>query len=340
MSTNENGLAINNNENQLANVLATIIQIPGFKVDREAFLRNQFHNTTEELQGRIINEGPVEAGYTKSELRKKAENIVYNKTLLSTGASFLAGLPGGLAMAATIPADVLQFYASALGMAQEIAYLYGEADLWEGNIPDNQMVKNQLILYCGVMLGTSGAAQATRIMSSALAKQAAKKIPQLALTKTFYYPIVKSIAKVFGAKMTKDVFAKGVSKAIPLIGGVVSGGITLVTLRPMGLKLIDVLEEAHFAYTEEDFQKDLNDVIIINESEEEQSESPEDVPEIDVNSNNMDTLSAAHTPTEATKPTTPEAVMEKILQAKQLLDVGAITEDEFNKLKASLMSQI
>ena len=63
---------------------------------------------------------------------------------------------------------------------------------------DNDKVTNQLILYCGVMLGASGAAQAVRVMSSALAKQILKKLPQKALTKTFYYPIIKSIAKAFG----------------------------------------------------------------------------------------------------------------------------------------------
>ncbi len=41
--------------------------------------------------------------------------------------------------------------------------------------------------------------------------------------------------------MTKDIFAKGVSKVIPFIGGVISGGITLATYAPMCLKLKDYL---------------------------------------------------------------------------------------------------
>lgn len=41
--------------------------------------------------------------------------------------------------------------------------------------------------------------------------------------------------------MTKDVFAKGVSKVIPIIGGVISGGVTLATYAPMCLKLKDYL---------------------------------------------------------------------------------------------------
>lgn len=41
--------------------------------------------------------------------------------------------------------------------------------------------------------------------------------------------------------MTKDIFAKGVSKVIPIIGGVISGGVTLATYAPMCLKLKDYL---------------------------------------------------------------------------------------------------
>lgn len=38
-------------------------------------------------------------------------------------------------------------------------------------------------------------------------------------------------------KVTKDTFAKGVSKAIPILGGIVSGGITYASMSKMGSKL-------------------------------------------------------------------------------------------------------
>jgi hypothetical protein len=55
------------------------------------------------------------------------------------------------------------------------------------------------------------------------------------------YPIIKEIAKVFGKSMTKGAFAKSVSKAIPVIGAVVSGGLTYVSFRPMAHKLQEYL---------------------------------------------------------------------------------------------------
>ena len=67
-------------------------------------------------------------------------------------------------MAATIPADVMQFFGMALRLAQELSYLYGAHDLWQGGQVDDERVQNQLILYCGVMFGVSGAVSGVRVL--------------------------------------------------------------------------------------------------------------------------------------------------------------------------------
>lgn len=253
----------------LTSVVSSAIQIPGVKVIRETFLREQFKNLSKEEIDLIVEKGPIEAGRTREELKKKANRIIKERTAISTSASFLTGLPGGLAMAATIPADMLQFYGVALRMAQELVYLYGEMDMWCEGAPDPDKVTNQLILYCGVMLGATGAAQTVRVMSSALAKQALKKLPQKALTKTIYYPVIKSVLKFFGVNVTKSTFAKGVSTALPIIGGVVSGGITLASMLPMGNRLSKTLDKAHFDYEMADFESDMEEITEVCEKETE-----------------------------------------------------------------------
>ena len=45
---------------------------------------------------------------------------------------------------------------------------------------------------------------------------------------------------MLGKKITKKTVEKTISKAIPLIGGVISGGLTFVTFRPMGFRLTNV----------------------------------------------------------------------------------------------------
>lgn len=318
------------NNVSLESVISTAIQIPGVKVNRELFLREQFQKESKEIIEKIVEVGPVNAQIDRDALRKMAKRIINERTLVSTGASFVAGLPGGLAMVATIPADMLQFYGVALRVAQELAYLYGEADLWNGEFLDNDKVTNQLILYCGVMLGATGAAQAVRVMSSALAKQALKKLPQMALTKTFYYPIIKGILKFFGISLTKNTFAKGVSKAVPVIGGFVSGGITFATLRPMGQRLADTFDEAHFSYTESDFETDWQDIVEVVENE------TETVEKVDSEVSEAETPVVEETP-EVVSAT---SVMDEIAKAKQLFDSGILTEQEFSDLKAKLIAKL
>jgi hypothetical protein len=177
------------------------------------------------------------------------------------------------------------------------------------------------------MLGATGAAQAVRVMSSAVAKQLLKKLPQKALTKTFYYPVIKGICKFFGVSMTKGIFAKGVSKVVPVLGGLVSGGITFATLRPMGQRLADTLDDAHFSYTAEDFEDDYEDIIDICEEETAEQVSQE-----------MPVEEPA--PASAPSASSTSCVMDEIAKAKQLFDAGVLTEDEFAALKAKLIAKL
>ncbi len=328
--------------NAMIEIIGKAIQIPGIKVDRDAFLREQFKNDDADQIASVISVGPVNAGKNREELRKMAEKLITDTTLKSTGASFLAGLPGGIAMAATIPADVLQFYAMALRLAQQIAYLYNEPDLWNGDQLDDQKIINQLILYCGVMLGATGAAQAIRVMASSLASKALKKIPQKALTKTFYYPIIKSIAKVFGKTMTKSTFSKGVAKAVPILGGIVSGGITYASFRPMGERLLKALEEAHFSYSETDFKADLK--VIMDECAKYDSEQKKEEPvesefaaEPEYEEKMTEEQSVAGSVEE---PPHEQNILEQIAQAKKLFESGVLSEEEFTAIKAKLIARL
>lgn len=335
--------SVNSTDVSLSDVVSTAIQVPGVRVNRNSFLCDAFKEVDKDSLQSIIEKGPVEAGVGRGVLKQKAHKLIQSRTAISTGASFAAGLPGGLAMAATIPADMLQFYGVSLRMAQELAYLYGETDLREKDLLDRDKVTNQLILYCGVMFGATGASQSVRILSSAMAKQAMKKLPQQALTKTFYYPVIKSIARFFGVSMTKSTFAKGVSKAIPIVGGIVSGGITLATLAPMGLRLADTMEQAHFGYDEEAFQADWQQVLQVIDQEEkadaQQTASPSvrEKSRIKVQAPSwIKKVKESH----LAKEKADDSAMDEIRKAKQMLDEGILTEEEFAQVKAGILKTL
>lgn len=65
------------------------------------------------------------------------------------------------------------------------------------------------------MNGVAGANNAIKGMAKALVVGAEKKLLNAALTKETFYPLVKAIAKWFGVKMTKSIFAGFFKKGNP-----------------------------------------------------------------------------------------------------------------------------
>ena len=112
----------------LESVITTAVQLPGVKVNRRKFLSETFATENVAIQD-ILDRGPSAAKVPQERLSILASKLILTRTSQSSLASFVAGIPGGLAMAATIPADVLQFFGMALRLAQELSYLYGAEDL-------------------------------------------------------------------------------------------------------------------------------------------------------------------------------------------------------------------
>jgi hypothetical protein len=311
--------------NSLEVILTNALKVPGVKVNRTEFLSKALadHVGYNDLVV-VLEKGPIEAGVNINTLDKLAKSLIEKRTLQSTGASFAAGIPGGLAMAATIPADTLQFYGVSLRLAQELAYLFGYKDLWEDDQVDAERVRGELTLFLGVMFGVGGTASALKVLSSKIAQQVLKKVPQKALMKTIYYPIIKKVAATIGVKVTKKTFAQGVSKAIPLLGGVISGGLTYASMKPMGSRLRTTLYESVNNYSKDDLDRDLQNM---------KREMPDfiDAEFTDVE----DDLSKNNEEIEEQKVVFSAA--DEILKYKQLLDLGVLTQEEFDRKKEELL---
>lgn len=326
----------------LEDVIATSVQIPGVKVNRNGFLSEQFASSQVDMQ-KILDLGPIEAGIGQEEITNAANKLIIKRTSQSSIASFVTGIPGGLAMAATIPADVMQFFGMALRLAQELSYLYGGEDLWTDGKIDDEKVKSQLIMYCGVMFGVSGAVSGVRVLTTQIAKTTIKKLPQKALTKTFWYPILKQIGKAIGVKVTKSGLAKGLSKAVPIVGGVISGGLNFASMLPMANRLNEALNKAAFDYSEQELLADIE--TIENISEEEDADMRTENAAVDIKEKMSSEIkavksSASRFASKISKKIAPvkkEDSVEAIKKYKELLDMGAITQEEFEAKKQVLL---
>lgn len=210
------------------------LRIPGVHIDREEFLRKQFmKNYSNDVIQDAVKFNPAHAGIKVEEIDNIADQVIQYERNCVSGISLALGAPGGAAIFATLPTDIAQYYGYMLRTIQKLLYLYGFPEINVGNgvnIDDETL--NLITLCLGVMYGVEGSVASIKVLSNALGKGVEKKLLQKALTKGTFYPIVKKISRWFGVYMTKQVFAGFFKKAIPVVGGVVGGGITYLSFKP------------------------------------------------------------------------------------------------------------
>ena len=175
-------------------------------IDRDEFLKESIGDYISEDMARIaIEENTKAAGIRRKLVDTIAGQIISSEVNKASGVSVAAGSTW-----ATLPADVIQYFGFVLRIVQKLAYLYG----WKAfdlTIEDGKLVSeesaNELTRLIGIMFD---------------AKEEDKDI---------------------GAKMGKLTLAKGVVAPVPVLGGVLSGGLTYATLRPYAERLKDRLSE-------------------------------------------------------------------------------------------------
>lgn len=183
-----------------------VLAVQANVIDREEFLKESIGDYISEDMARIaIEENTKAAGIRRKLVDTIASQIISSEVNKASGVSVAAGSTW-----ATLPADVVQYFGFVLRIVQKLAYLYG----WKAfdlTIEDGKLVSeesaNELTRLIGIMFD---------------AKEEDKDI---------------------GAKMGKLTLAKGVVAPVPVLGGVLSGGLTYATLRPYAERLKDRLSE-------------------------------------------------------------------------------------------------
>lgn len=122
-------------------IVSELIQkTPGLLIDRDKFLRATFADKLNDTQ---LTELVDEGNYINipSEILDSAANLYISKTrLMTSGASFTAGLPSNLlALPATVSADAVQSFAFYIRIAQQLAYIYGEKNNFTATQDEERM---------------------------------------------------------------------------------------------------------------------------------------------------------------------------------------------------------
>ena len=208
-------------------------KLPYCKINRDEYLEKELKARVSLAQlADALENGTVNAKIPVSILDDIARGAIAFETSKVTLLSTAAGIPGGLAMIGTVPADLAQFYAHVLRIAQKLAYIYGAKE-----IAFCDSAQNILLLYLGAMFGVNAATAALAKFAAANAAKIGARIAAKPLTKYAIYNVARKVLSWVSVKLTKDAFGKAISKSIPVVGGLLSGGLSVVTYLPMAKTL-------------------------------------------------------------------------------------------------------
>ena len=110
-----------NGEIDIEDVIIMGLKVPGVRIDRAHFLQKEFQTKLpQEVIDDAIAYNPLHAGIPSGMINNIADEVIkYERTCVS-GISAALGMPGGIAMAATIPTDIAQYYGYMLRATQKL----------------------------------------------------------------------------------------------------------------------------------------------------------------------------------------------------------------------------
>lgn len=233
-------------------ILSTVLKMPGVRVDRIAFLRQALHPYCSQARLQMLGSVRPYSIVSDHVIDRVARNCINRHTALATTGSTIAGLPGGLAMAATLPGDLTQYYYHVVVLSQKLAYLYGFPDFCDDNGQLSDTASDLLTIFMGSMMGAKVADQGISELAMGVAKSAVGRLPRVAISKVAIVPIAAQVARLVGMKLSKDSLAKGIGRFVPIAGGLFSGALTLFTFRPGAVRLQKRLKAQRKYFNDDD----------------------------------------------------------------------------------------
>lgn len=98
------------NENKFVMIIKAAMSIPGVRINRDDFLRKELSKYfSSDKVDLAIQKNPASAGISVDEIEDIAKSCIDYETNKVSAISAAAGIPGGLAMIGTIPADTAQY---------------------------------------------------------------------------------------------------------------------------------------------------------------------------------------------------------------------------------------
>lgn len=196
------------------------VKVPGVNINRREFLKKELGKKIDDKKvAKALETNPKMAKIDSAIIEYIVDDVIEDERKKVVAISAALGVSG--AVAVTLPTDIAQYFGFMLRTAQKLMYLYGYPEL---NVNENMDddTTNVLAIALGTMLGVQGADAALRNVSGAIVKSlsAGLKVSTKGIPQFFGSIVGMGVGKI-------GLFGVGLS--LPIIGGVISGGLTHIT---------------------------------------------------------------------------------------------------------------
>jgi hypothetical protein len=220
-------------------IVAQAARMPGVSVNRASYLSTTLGKRYgQRIIQAAIETTPARAGITDRDIERAARNSIAKERQRTTLISAAAGIPGGVAMAATVPADLVQFWMHLLRVLQKLSYLYGWGDLvsLNGREPDDSK-RAALVLFLAMMAGVEEADDALRSLAILRVSGAREAELRNALLREPYNSAVAASSAALSSRLATRVTGQVAEKTVPIVGGFISGKVSNASFNDMAKRL-------------------------------------------------------------------------------------------------------
>lgn len=234
-------------ENHLVQIFEVAHKLPGWGVRRFEVYKN-----FEAISGITINNQLDLLKLSDEKIDYFIEKRINKYRLWVSSIGVASGIPGGAIGVLGAIGDIEEYMRNMYNLTQEIMYIYGilpkpfqeqaniQAEYEESFL---EFINQETLRGIAIGFGMSSVATLGKNVILAIGKKEAKDILQKSVKDKLITKLSKEIAKKLGQKMTKQMISNAIVKAVPIVGGLFTGGMNYISFYKAGIRIKNGLKE-------------------------------------------------------------------------------------------------
>lgn len=236
------------------------MSLPGVKVRRNSFLLEELEDycTSNDISiEELLKLGPLQAGIPKTKVEEIAQKCISDENISASSKSAFAGLfSNPLAAAFWGTADIVNYFCHLIIVSQKIAFLYDWPDIFDETDEGKQII----LMFLGGAFDCNAAKNGIKLLARKIVENELTRIDKITFLfiKPMFYKIIQQVAKYIGVSFSKQGLKNAVTKTVPIVGAVLSGGINYFMFRNDANRLLDVIKCAPITSKPKTLSSDYN----------------------------------------------------------------------------------